>query len=485
MADVFIAAGPGEDAQARGLAEALATLGFEAAAGTPGEGDVAKTAEEAKCVIALWSRAAVTAPWITALAVLALDRKKLISAEFESGTTPAPFKAAPKVELLQRDRNKFKARFQALIGEIEKLSETKHNAEAIPNALMKARVGLMQKTPRPGGRPLRTLGLFAAGVAALFAIGFGAGRLVNAVRSGQFQFQLASTPQAEAAATPTGATTQAETPALSSADLATTPWRDVAAQIDAAAAADIRRNALAGDAGAQTLACLGHMAGAADFLPSPMAALEYCNAASAQRDPAGLYLSYVLQRTSPHAGINAVTARERLAQSAQLGWTAAQIDYASVLAPDWRAPLAAQAEAGRLWLAAAERGDARGQFFYARWLRDSLAGPRDPAAAIPYLERAAASGQADAQHMLGTLYRDGIGVARNEARARAMYEAAADQNNTASMFNLADMLRGGTPADRARAVALYQQLACMRDERQIQPLSLQRLRALQESATCR
>jgi len=53
------------------------------------------------------------------------------------------------------------------------------------------------------------------------------------------------------------------------------------------------------------------------------------------------------------------------------------------------------------------------------------------------------------------------------------------------MFNLADMLRGGTAADRARAVALYGELACMRDERQIQPMAAARLRALRESAACR
>ena len=53
------------------------------------------------------------------------------------------------------------------------------------------------------------------------------------------------------------------------------------------------------------------------------------------------------------------------------------------------------------------------------------------------------------------------------------------------MFNLADMLRGGSQQDRARAIALYGELACMPDEHQIQPLAAARLRALQQSATCR
>jgi hypothetical protein len=47
------------------------------------------------------------------------------------------------------------------------------------------------------------------------------------------------------------------------------------------------------------------------------------------------------------------------------------------------------------------------------------------------------------------------------------------------------MLRGGSPEERTRAIELYRQLACMPDERQIQPLAVQRLRALQESYSCR
>ena len=55
MAEVVIAASSGEDAQARGLAEALAALGFKATSGAAVEAEIAKLAEEAKCVVALWS----------------------------------------------------------------------------------------------------------------------------------------------------------------------------------------------------------------------------------------------------------------------------------------------------------------------------------------------------------------------------------------------------------------------------------------------
>jgi hypothetical protein len=473
MAEVFIAAAPDADTQAGGLAQALKTLGFDAAAGAPAEADIAKIVDEAKCVIGLWSRSAPT-PELAMLAALAHERKKLVSTELLTDATPAPFRSAPRVDLALRDRTAFKTRFQALIVEIDKLSPTKANVSALPSVLAVVRATLMKRKETPADRGWKMLGVFAAAVAVFFAVGFGAGRVINMVRSGELQF---ATTQAQASATPTAAAA----PAVTSAALERTPWRDVAARIDEPLAEQIQTRAAAGDADAQTLACLGHMAGSPGFLPSPTAAREQCDAAAAQANAPGLYLSWQLQRTAPHAGIDGATAAARLKQAADAGFTAAQIDYASTLPGD----RASQAEAGELWLAAAESGDPRAQFLYARWLRDSVAGPRDPTAAIPFLARAAEANQADAQHMLATLYRDGIGAPRNEARAKELYARAARQNHAASMFNLADMLRAGSPEERTRAVALYQQLACMTDEHQIQPRAIGRLRALQETFACR
>lgn len=479
MAEVFVAAAPGEEFQAKGFTEALTLLGYKAEAGAPNETDIAKKADEAKVVLVLWSVAAAGAPWVAARAILALDRKNLVNAELESGTTPAPFQGAPKVDLLPRDRTRFKKRFEALVAELDKLSPTKADPEKILDAVAKARTGLLTR-PEPVRPPRwRVPALMAAGVAALFVVGFGAGRVVQAFRSGAF---IMATPQADAA--PTSATVAAPS-AITLQDLQRQSWREIGARIDEQAAERIKADAERGDALAQTLSCIGHFAGSAGFLPSPTAAREQCDAAAAQNNSAALHLSWTLYREAPHSGIEASVARERLAQAAALNWTPAQVDYALVLAPDTTAPVEQQAEAGRLLLAAAEAGDARGQYQYARWLRDSRAGPRDPAAAIPFLERAATAGQVEAAHMLATLYRDGIGAPRNIGRARALYEQAARGGYPASMFNLADMLRDGSAEDRTRAVELYGQLACMRDERQIQPMAVQRLRALQQSAACR
>lgn len=476
MAEVYIAASPGEEAQARGLAEAVTALGFSAAAGAPSETDISKHADEAKCIVVLWSRSTASAPWLTALAVLALERKKLVNAERESGATPALFQTAPRVDLAARDRAKFKVRFQALIAELDKHAAASADPNALPDALIKARAAILSPIIPKVPPQWRTLAAVAAGAAALFIVGFGAGRVINAVRSGTF---LVATTTADAA--PTSARAPAQPASLGLDDLRRRPWRDIVAAIDAPMAERIKADARGGDALAQTLACLAHMGGAEGFLPSPAAAREQCDAASAQDNPAALYFSWVLHRIAPHAGLDDATARGRLQRAAQLGWAPAQIDYALSLPADAQS----QAEAGRLLLAAADHDDPRAQYQYAKWLRDSPAGPRDPSAAIPYLDRAANRGQLEATHMLATLYRDGVGAPRNEGRARALYEQAARGRYPPSMFNLADMIRGGGGQDRARAVALYQDLACMRDERQIQPMAVQRLRALQESASCR
>src|SRR5690606_14054996 len=96
-------------------------------------------------------------------------------------------------DLALRDRTAFKARFQALIEEVGKLSPTKANVAALPSVLAVTRSALMKRRETGGEKQLKTLGVFAAAVAALFVVGFGAGRVINLVRSGElslasFQF---------------------------------------------------------------------------------------------------------------------------------------------------------------------------------------------------------------------------------------------------------------------------------------------------------
>ena len=564
MTDIVIAAAPADEARAGAIAEVLSALGFDVAPRALDDADLVKAAEETKCVLALWSPASSAEPWLAAQAVLAMERKKLVCAELDGGALPASFEAAPRTNLDARDRIVFKQRFEALIAQIEKLTPTEGDADALPEALAKARAvlgtlaqgALLQGALAQGALAQQALaqgaltqgalaqgavaqgavaqGALAQGAVAqgalalealaqtivaadaplspfataeplpptstqapkppvvrrrqqwwriaglatmtlfLFAIGIGASRLITALRTAPLLV-----PRIASAAPP--AMTGAPGYGLTEAQLETLPWREAAARINAAESDRIKAAAEHGDAFAQTLACLAHLAGTAGFLPSPTAASGFCDQASAQNYRAGLYLSWTLRRTAPSAPISEAMARDRLAEAARRGLVAAQIDYALVVAPDGRAPVASQVEAGRLLLGAAEHGDPRGQYYYARWLRDSPAGPRDPAAAIPYLQHASDAGERDALHMLGTLYRDGVGVSRDPARAEALYERAAAQNFAPSMMNLADMLRG---EDHDRAAALYGRLACMRDEHQIAPLAARRLHAMGQSARC-
>lgn len=465
MATIVIAAAPADAARANAIAEALAMLGFDVAAHTAVETDLTHI-DAAKCVLALWSLHSESAPTLAAQAALALDRKKLVCAELVEDTTPALFKAAPRTSLDVAFRLKFKQRFEALVDQIEQLTETKRKAEAMPEALAKGRAALGLRDARERA-PIRWRPVLMASAltAACFALGLGAAQVIGALSS---QPILVASPTAAAAV---------ETPlyGLTEAELERLAWRDAAAKIDPAQAARIEADAARGEAFAQTLACLGRMAGSDGFLPSPAAASEFCDAAAAQHYRPALYLSWSLRRSAPHAGIDENVARERLAEAARRGLVPAQVEYAALIAPS------DPVEAGRLWLAAAESGDARGQFHYARWLRDSPAGPRDPTAAIPFLERAADAGDVDALHMLATLYRDGVGAPRDIARARALYERAASRDFAPAMFNLADLVRS---EDRERAAGLYARLACMREEREISAMSRQRLRAMGRGASC-
>ena len=96
---------------------------------------------------------------------------------------------------------------KALIVEVDKLSPTKANVAALPSVLAVTRSALLKRRESGGEKQLKTLGVFAAAVTALFVLGLGAGRVINLIRSGElsmasFQF---STQQAQAAATPTSA----------------------------------------------------------------------------------------------------------------------------------------------------------------------------------------------------------------------------------------------------------------------------------------
>jgi len=62
--------------------------------------------------------------------------------------------------------------------------------------------------------------------------------------------------------------------------------------------------------------------------------------------------------------------------------------------------------------------------------------PMSSDAAIAKLQRAAQAGDTDAQYHLAYLYENGLGVAKDEAKALELYEQAADLGHPSAKENL-------------------------------------------------
>ena len=83
---------------------------------------------------------------------------------------------------------------------------------------------------------------------------------------------------------------------------------------------------------------------------------------------------------------------------------------------------------------------------------------KDEARAVELCQAAADQGDAGAQCALGVMYATGRGAAKNEARAVELFQAAAEQGHATALFNLGNMYRDGrgVAKDEARAMQLYQ-----------------------------
>ena len=86
----------------------------------------------------------------------------------------------------------------------------------------------------------------------------------------------------------------------------------------------------------------------------------------------------------------------------------------------------------------------------------------------------AAEGSADAQLIVGLMYRDGTGVSKDEHRAFKMFELSAENGNVAAQFNVAKAYQEGqgTRRDYIRARYWYERADATqaRDERVVRPL---------------
>lgn len=87
----------------------------------------------------------------------------------------------------------------------------------------------------------------------------------------------------------------------------------------------------------------------------------------------------------------------------------------------------------------------------------------------------AAEGSADAQLIVGLMYRDGAGVSKDERRAFEMFERAAENGNVAAQFNVGKAYQDGqgTRRDHIRARYWYERADAVqaRAERGVKPLN--------------
>jgi localization factor PodJL len=105
--------------------------------------------------------------------------------------------------------------------------------------------------------------------------------------------------------------------------------------------------------------------------------------------------------------------------------------------------LALPASIGSGLRAAALKGNPAAEYDVAMCYEEGRGVPRDPAAAVEWLQRAAKRGLAPAQFRLGSHYEKGLGVKKDVEAARRLYLAAAKAGNAKAMHNLAVLYAEG------------------------------------------
>tara|TARA_R110000868_G_scaffold359173_1_gene621027 strand:- start:3887 stop:4489 length:603 start_codon:yes stop_codon:yes gene_type:complete len=109
------------------------------------------------------------------------------------------------------------------------------------------------------------------------------------------------------------------------------------------------------------------------------------------------------------------------------------------------------------WKPMAEQGNANAQFMLGFMYRDGQGVPQDDAEAVKWYQLAAELGVAGAQRNLGDMYRLGQGVPQDYAKAKKWYQLAAEQGVADAQANLGVMYSfgEGVPRDYVMAYMWY------------------------------
>jgi TPR repeat protein len=121
----------------------------------------------------------------------------------------------------------------------------------------------------------------------------------------------------------------------------------------------------------------------------------------------------------------------------------------------------------------AEKGDPAAQTAWATALLVGVGLPADPAAALPWFQKAAGQGQTWAMYNLGWMFAAGEGVTADPAQALAWYTQAAERGNAGAMLEagLFHLNGVGTPEDAAKGLTWIRRAAERRHPRAMAELA--------------
>ncbi|MBI3560267.1 MAG: sel1 repeat family protein [Gammaproteobacteria bacterium] len=118
-------------------------------------------------------------------------------------------------------------------------------------------------------------------------------------------------------------------------------------------------------------------------------------------------------------------------------------------------------QAYKLWLPLAQQGNAEAQYNLALLFKNGLGIPKDERKALEWFHQAAHQGMTDAMYNIGVMYYEGKGAYRSDKSAIEWWQLGADNNHPNCEYNLGVMYAYGMgiQKDLNKALKLWQAAA--------------------------